>query len=178
MTSNLDRFDAVWTWHRVATHALDLFETEVRDHPEKHLNALAAQSQQDVLSHVSVGRDELENFALLSLWALFEEAINDWLAQRTQWVGGVQDCDQTLRGGLLRRIQHWSIGEKIDAFKPLLGSEFVKNLHTIRTWRDWVAHRKKGPRPAAVDFATAQTLLEETVRQLQACSSKSAQALV
>ena len=50
MTSNLDRFDAVWTWHRVTTHALDLFETEVRDHPEKHLNALATQSQQDVVS--------------------------------------------------------------------------------------------------------------------------------
>ena len=72
MNSNLEQFQAVWTWYRVASHALNVFEQDIRVHPEDHLDELQAESQQSVLSHVGACRDEMENFALLSLWALFE----------------------------------------------------------------------------------------------------------
>ncbi len=177
MNSSLDRFQAVWRWHRIAVRALDVLENEVKQRPESHVEAITGESQQVVLTQVGDCRDELENFALLSLWALFEEAINDWLTQRVQWVGAVPELDEGMRKGLSKRVQHWSISEKIDALKALIGEDVTKDLHAVRKWRDWVAHRKAGARPAAVDFEMAQSLLTTALASLEMCPIGEAEAL-
>lgn len=177
MNSSLDRFQAVWTWHRVAIHALNVFEQDVQVHPEGHLDELQAESQQSILSHVGMCREELDDFALLSLWALFEEAVNNWLTQRVKWAGVAPELDAGIRKGLAKRVQHWTIGEKIDALKPLTGEDVTKDLHAVRKWRDWVAHRTAGARPAAVDFEMAQSLFIAVLTRLEMCPMAEAEAL-
>ncbi len=177
MNSSHDRFQAVWDWHRVAVRAIDVFENEVKQRPESHVDTITSESPQVVLSQIGGCRDEFENFALLSLWALFEEAINDWLTQRVQWASVVPELDEGLRKGLSKRVQHWSITEKIDALKTLIGEDVTKNLHAVRKWRDWVAHRKAGARPAAVDLEMAQSLLIAALTRLEMCPIGQAKAL-
>lgn len=177
MNSSLDRFQAVWTWHRVAVRALNVFEQDVKVHPEGHLDDLRAESQQSVLVHVAMCRDELEDFVLLSLWALFEEALNDWLAQRVKWAGVTSEFDQGIRSGLAMRVQRWDISEKIKALNPLIGEETAKSLRAVLEWRNWVAHRKTGARPAAVDLEMAQSLFIAVLTRLELCPVREAEAL-
>lgn len=182
MNSSPNRFEAVWSWHRVACCALNVFEKALNN-PEKHLSELAelaAESESSVLLHLGICRAEMENFALLSLWAIFEEAINDWLTQRVKWVGvasELPELDEDIRKGLAKRVQHWTIGEKIDALKKLIGEDSAKDLHAVRKWRDWVAHRKTGARPIAVDFEIAQSLLIGVLMRLETCPESDAEAL-
>lgn len=169
MASSLERFDAVWSWYRVSVQALEVFEVEARERPERHLRDLAAESQQEVLAGIGTSRDELENFALLSLWAVFEETINGWLLRRIHWIQATPESDRRITTGLQRQVIHWRVAEKIDALALLIGEDAARNLQTVRKWRDWVAHRKTGPRPTAVDFETAQTLFEAVLTELEDC---------
>lgn len=174
MSSNFERFEAVWMWHRVAVRALDVFEHSAVEHPQQHIEALQTESPASVLAGIQTCREEMENFALLSLWALFEEAINDWLIQRVRWVGAaVPALDNGIRQALQRRIQHWTIGEKIDALKAVVGDDTTRELHKVRKWRDWVAHRKAGARPAACDFEMAQSLFTAVLAELERCPFES-----
>ena len=178
MNFNIERLQATFQWYRITLLALDVLEQDIKNDPEKHLAQLQAESQNSILKQMGKSREELENFALLSFWALFEEILNEWLAQRTQWSGAGQEFDKNICDGLLRRIQHWGITEKIDALKPLLGQEITKNLHTLRRWRDWVAHRKAGARPVAVDFNMAQSLIVAALTALELYPDDKQQAIV
>ena len=169
MASSRERFDSVLAWYRVSTQALDVFEVEARERPERHVAEVAAESQQEVLAGIGASREELENFALLSLWAMFEEVINDWLLRRVRWVRSGENLDPRLQAGLARQVTHWRTAEKIEALAMLLGEETARDLQTVRKWRDWVAHRKRGARPTAVDFETAQALFDAVLTQLEAC---------
>ena len=59
----------------------------------------------------------------------------------------------------------------------LIGEDVTKNLHAVRKWRDWVAHRKAGARPAAVDLEMAQSLLIAALTRLEMCPIGQAKAL-
>lgn len=161
----LQGFVPIWSWKRVNQKALDELEKSLRCRLDQQDDSEARAE----LDQLRPCREELENFVILSLWAVFEETLNTWLAQRTQWSGVTQEMDKGIRDGLLRRIQHWSVAEKIDALKPLFGKDIVQDLHDLRKWRDWVAHRKTGPRPKAVDIEMAQSLFIAALTRLELC---------
>lgn len=170
----LHHFQPVWGWMRTNHKALDALEYNLFRQLEEQEDS-GAQAE---LNQLRLCRQELENFAILSLWAIFEEALNQWLSQRTHWAGVIAAHDQEIRKGLLRRIQYWSIAEKIDALKPVFGKENTSNLHALRSWRDWVAHRKAGPRPEACDIEMAQSLLLAALTRLEMYPAGTAEALV
>lgn len=179
-TSSIARFQAVWDWYQVAVHALDVFEEDIQLNPDRHLAMLGVDAVQSISLNLQSSRDELENFALLSLWALFEEAVNDWFAQRIFWAGSAAELDEMIRGSLLKRIQHWTIVEKIDALKQLLGGDVVRDLHAVRKWRDWVAHRKlnSDARPQVVEFSVVQVLFIDALSNMNAYPSVGAKGLI
>ncbi|MBF0257201.1 MAG: hypothetical protein HQL47_12255, partial [Gammaproteobacteria bacterium] len=154
---------SVWTWQFINQKALDELENSLR----RRLDEQDDSEARDELEQLRICREELENFAILSLWAVFEETLNSWLAQRTYWAVASEEGDRNIRESLLRRIQHWSMAEKIDALQPVFGNEVTHNLQNLRKWRDWVAHRKTGPRPEAVDADMAESLFSEVIAQLE-----------
>ena len=179
MTSSFDeRLRSVWTWQRTAARALALFEREVGEQPERHLDTRWATTEQELLGQIGRCRSELEDFALLSHWAIFEEFVNDWLIRRTHWAGVSSEKDDRVRKWLSRRIQHWSFEEKLTALKPILGEELALELNALRRWRDWVAHRKQEPRPEALDFDQAQSLLTAALTRLEMMPVNAAEVLV
>ena len=178
MNIQIDRFESVWAWHRVATLALDHFEAEIRKDFDAWADAFAGDSHHCIVSSVNASRDELDNFVLLSTWAIFEQSVNDWLASRTYWALGVENCDKSFRLGLLRRIEHWTVSEKIDALKPLLGNELIEDLHCLRRSRDWVAHRKSNcDKPRGLALSSLQLTIEEVLNRMSFCSQGELQAL-
>jgi hypothetical protein len=150
----LQGFKSVWLWKRINQKALDELENSLRRRVDEQDDSEA----RGELEQLRPCREELENFAILSLWAVFEETLNTWLAQRTHWAGVSTEDDKDVRRGLLRRIQHWSVAEKIDALQPVFGKKVTQDLHDLRKWRDWVAHRKTWPRPQAIDVDMAESL--------------------
>lgn len=170
----LQGFQPVWNWKRVSQKALDELEASLRRRLEEQEDS----EVRGELEQLRPCREELENFTMLSLWAVFEETLNTWLAQRTHWAGASSTQeDKKIREGLLRRVQYWSIAEKIDALKSVLGSDIATDLHDLRRWRDWVAHRKTGPRPQAVDIDMAQDLLIAVLTSLESRPNGTPEAL-
>lgn len=170
----LGGFRPVWNWQHTSQKALDVLENQLR----QRLHEQGDSEARAQLEQLVPCREELENFAFLSLWAVFEEALNTWLAQRTHWAGGVAPDEERIRSGLLRRIQHWGMAEKIDALQPLLGSDNTQDLHGLRKWRDWVAHRKIGARPQAISIDMAQSLLISAITQLEMSPQGATHALI
>lgn len=162
-TELLGGFHPVWNWQRTSEKALDALENQLH----QRLHEQGDSEARAELEQLAPCREELENFAILSLWAVFEEALNTWLAQRTHWAGVAMQDEEGIRSGLLRRIQHWGMAEKIDALQPLLGTDNTQHLHGLRKWRDWVAHRKIGARPQAISIDMAQSLLISVMTQLE-----------
>lgn len=177
MNSGLERAASVLAWYRLTNRALDVFEVEARERPEQHLQAVVADSKQLVLAGIGTCRDELENFALLTLWSMFEETINEWLVGRVRWMRTRPEGDPGLQAGLERQLRFWRVSEKIDALGVLIGADAAKDLQTVRQWRDWVAHRKTDARPTAVDFETAQSLIAAALNALDECPTGEAVGL-
>lgn len=179
MTSSFDeRMRSVWTWQRTAARALDLFEREVSEQPNRHLDTRWATTEQELLGQIGHCRSELENFALLSHWAIFEEFVNDWLIRRTHWAGVSLESDDRVRKGLSRRIQHWGFEEKLITLKPILGDKLAMELNALRRWRDWVAHRKQESRPESLDFDQAQSLMIAALTRLELMPVNAAEVLL
>jgi hypothetical protein len=162
-----DRLRAVWQWQRTAARALDGFEREVREQPERYIDPQWATNEQELLQQIGRCREELEDFALLSHWAIFEAFVNDWWIRRTRWADIHPDADEKVKSGLAKRIEHWSFEDKLMALKPWLGDELTAQLNALRRWRDWVAHRKQGPRPDTLDFDQAQSLLIAAITKFE-----------
>lgn len=167
-------FEGVWSWRRVNQKALDELEASLRRRLENGEDSEA----QDELEQLRPCYEELENFVVLSLWAVFEETLNTWLAQRTQWAGTWTEDDRKIREGLVRRIQHWSITEKIDALQPVFSKDVTQDLHDLRKWRDWVAHRKTGPRPRAIDVDMAESLFIAVITRLEMPRNDKVESLI
>ena len=175
MSSDLSQgFAPVSSWTRVNQKALDELENSLR----RRVYVYDDSEARAELEQIGPCREELENFAILSFWAVFEETLNTWLAQRTYWAGVSFENDEDVRKGLLRRIQYWTVAEKIDALKPLFGKELANDLHALRRWRDWVAHRKAGPRPSVVDIEMAQSLFISALTRLEMYPKGAAESLV
>ncbi len=158
------RFLDILNWMPIGQKALDAPQADLR----KRMKTDEDSEAREELGHVGSCRGALEDFAILSMGAVFEELLNTWLIQRLRWVGASTEDDSEIRQGLLRRIQSWSIAEKIDALQPIL-QEQTKDLQELRKWRNWVAHDKKSPRPTAIDVDSAVTLLEAVMTKLPLC---------
>lgn len=169
-----EKFNSVWVWKRISQKALDELEISLRN----RLDTESDSEAHDELMQLKTCREEFENFTVLSLWTVFEEFLNTWIAKRTQWVSTSTEYDETIRSSLLRRIEYWGIAEKINTLKPIIGSEHIKDLHRLRLWRNWIAHSKVGARPEAMDVEMIESLFRSIVIQLERLSHDESKALL
>lgn len=156
--------DALYIISRVAT----------RSDPATQLQVFARTGfeespPQQLEEEVRTCRQAAEDFAILSMWAIFERQLikrleHECLKMKLEDASGF---NQGLFEKLLKAIEYWKIGEALDLAKPLVGSELIGQIKQVKQYRDWIAHRNpRKPTPTKTDADTVERLLCQAIQAL------------
>ncbi len=120
---------------------------------------------------ITTCKQAAEDFAILSMWAVFERRLIKRLEEECYKMQGTQptEFNQRVFEKISSTIEYWRIDEAIDLIKPLVGGNLAGQAKSIKKYRDWVAHRNpRKPTPARVDPQTARELLKIIAAALDA----------
>jgi hypothetical protein len=112
-----------------------------------------------------------EDFAILSMWAVFERRLVTRLEDECYKMHGSQptEFNQRVFEKISSTIEYWRVDEALDLIKPLVGGDLAGQAKSIKKYRDWVAHRNpRKPTPARVDPQTAREILKIIAAALDA----------
>lgn len=112
-----------------------------------------------------------EDFAILSMWAIFERRLFSRLEEECQKMQGTRpsEFNNAVFKKIYETVEYWRIDDAIDLIKPLVGSDLAGQAKNIKKYRDWVVH--KNPRkstPAKIDPQTAKELFKRIAIALDA----------
>lgn len=90
-------------------------------------------------------REELDDLAVLALFAAFERSVLDYLCSVA--VKAEQDVPTPLEAALvaegLKDVDRWYLGDVLDTYKVVVASDTVGDVKQVKEYRDWVAHGKR-----------------------------------
>ncbi len=112
-----------------------------------------------------------QDFAILSMWAVFERRLISRLEEECQKMQGTQasEFNSLVFKKIANTVEYWRIDEALDLIKPLVGADLAGQAKSIKKYRDWVAHRNpRKPTPAKVDPQSARELLKLIAAALDA----------
>jgi len=112
-----------------------------------------------------------EDFAILSMWAVFERRLIARLEDECYKMQGSQptEFNQRIFEKISSAIEYWRVDEALDLIKPMVGSDLAGQAKSIKKYRDWVSHRNPHkPTPARVDPQTAREILKIIAAALDA----------
>lgn len=117
----------------------------------------------DAQADIAACKQAAEDFAILSMWAVFERRLIVRLEDECQKMQGTQPTafNQRVFEKISHTIERWRIDEALDLIKPMVGGDLAGQAKSIKKYRDWVAHRNpRTPVPTRVDPQTARELLK------------------
>lgn len=120
---------------------------------------------------ITACKQAVEDFAILSMWAVFERRLIARLEGECQKMQGTQPSE--FNRGVFEKVcnvvEYWRIDEALDLIKPLVGGDIAGQAKGIKKYRDWVAHRNpRKETPARVDPQTAREILKIIAAALDA----------
>lgn len=96
-------------------------------------------------------RDQIEDLAVLAMWAAFERYIIEQIQNRQSRLATTHPPEfaRSLAKKFAQSVERWPVGEILDLFKKEVGDDLLRSTQAIKKYRDWVAHRnpKKAPPP-------------------------------
>jgi len=131
----------------------------------------SAATDQQILGLLDTAQDTIDEQAVMFLYATFEAALRGHIAAQAGVFVGV--THPTAQFGL--NMKSWfadlcddtRMNQVVDLFKPSVNQDIVAQVGTIRTYRHWLAHGKRGAGPPSVTPVFAYTTLTSF---LQSCS--------
>ncbi|OQY44015.1 MAG: hypothetical protein B6240_11245 [Desulfobacteraceae bacterium 4572_87] len=115
---------------------------------------------------ISDSRANADDFVIVSLWAIFERKLLEYLQvegqkllQRTPTTFNVQ-----VHQKVENEMEYWKSNDVLDLFKSVVNSDLIGNAKQVKKYRDWIAHKnpQKGP-PSNVPPQTAYRILSDII---------------
>jgi hypothetical protein len=103
----------------------------------------------DAESKIMAGRNNADDFVILSLWAVFERVLLEEIQRESKKM--LNDADSTFTSKIYNKIEneieYWRFDDVLDLFKERVDPCLIGNAKQIKKYRDWIAHRnpKKPP---------------------------------
>lgn len=87
--------------------------------------------------------DELSDLVTISLWAVFQRFVTDYLLQKGVGLKTIEPeyLAPPLHKKFVTSVEYWRFEDVLKLFKPVVGEELVKKIKVIKTYRDFIAHR-------------------------------------
>lgn len=126
------------------------------------LEDLSAAQAQDALA---VSSQQLDDLAVLAMWATFERFVFDVIQTRVKLVDAEKPGSSFLHAFERRffdEIERWQFGKVLDLFKESTSGDLIGQAKQIKQYRDWVAHQNpKSTPPTRVEPYSAFSILSE-----------------
>lgn len=167
MTELLDR---VWSWYESVCDSISAAAYLVENAPGRIPPSLkfADLAPEAALDTLGQTQKEIEDHAVLALFAVFERSILDHLVSTARNVEGrlASALERRMVSEGLKDLDRWRLGDVLDVYKVRIDSRLVGDVKQVKRYRDWVAHGRRSPVPTQMNPKTAYDRLSEFVRAL------------
>ncbi len=113
----------------------------------------------DILTSSGLYVDELEDLAILALWARFEKYLRSYFQSKTSCIAALRPtviCSN-INSQLNKEIEYWKMNDILDVLKDAnngVDPNLIGQAKQIKQYRDWVAHG----RPSKKSYSASVTL--------------------
>ena len=170
--SGTDALDAVWEIYRIYKDNIKIVKRciDVMDTAKTRGTIFIEATKDQSDSYLKTARNEIDDFIIFSMWAVFERQLFDLLQHENNRVfcsAQSKAITEKIFKKIEQEIEYWRIDEVLDIFKTKVDPSLIGEVKKVKKYRDWLAHRnpKKGT-PAKVDPNTAYNLLRSVLSQL------------
>ncbi|MGA2027015.1 MAG: hypothetical protein ABSH17_08105 [Syntrophobacteraceae bacterium] len=144
-----DSLNEVWENYQLARDCFKITGRIVKSKNQGLLSytSFAMASEEDAGKIIEIGRSEWDDFAILSLWAVFERVVIDFVREKAKILINQhpKDFSKRLYGFVEGQIEFWKIGDKLDLLKGVVDSALIGQAKQIKNYRDWVVHKSRTP---------------------------------
>lgn len=165
--------DPIWDAHLTARFALKVVRRCVQVAGINRVTAFsntrfAGLADQQCLDLLDAAQTEVNDSAVLSLYATFEATLRDHVGQQAHHLHGAQQPTPAFGIALATSFSEYCARSRMDDLSDLfvsaVGQPLVAQVGTIRVYRHWLAHGRSWPRPTNVTpqfvYQTLTTFLQ------------------
>jgi hypothetical protein len=171
MSPDENPLDAVWAAYITTKDCLKIAD-RARNQASLELlrkTGLILLSDAEASEQLTMCHDESENFAVLSMWAVFERFIIDYLRDKGRHLMEIEPkgLSEPFYSQLEASVEYWRIEDILDILKGVVDSRLIGDAKNIKKYRDWVAH--KNPRRShegKTDPKLAYSILSQIIESI------------
>lgn len=119
--------------------------------------SLDGMSPADIKEELQNAERELDDLAILALYAAFEAELRDHLQRQADILPAAMGLSPGFQTGLFQSVVGWSTRLRLDEarklYHPMVGDDSASRIGQIERYRHWVAHGRRGKQPASFDPA-------------------------
>lgn len=160
--------DPIWDAHLTARAALKVVRRCITvsgiDRAKAFSNTrFDGLSDQQCIDLLDPARTEVDDSAVLSLYATFEARMRDHVVQQSRHLHAAQQPTPAfgvaLAASFSEYCDRYRMDDLADLFVAAVGQPLIAQVGNIRTYRHWLAHGRRGAQPPTVSPSFAyQTL--------------------
>ncbi len=160
--------DPIWDAHLTARDALKVVRRSVTvagiDRAKAFSNTrFDGRTDQQCIDLLDAAQTEVDDSAVLSLYATFEASLRDQIAQQAHHLHAAQqpnpDFGIALAASFSEYCDRNRMDDLADLFASAVGQVLVAQVGNIRTYRHWLAHGRRWVQPPNVTPAFAYQAL-------------------
>lgn len=137
--------DQIWQSYQVLCDSLRIAQRTVSRDNIALLNSTVFMTdlKDRATDQIKKGRNDVNDYIILSLWASFERRIMDYLQQQGDRLlsPSLSEFNKRIHKKISKEIEYWKIDDILDIFKGLVEPKLIGQAKQIKQYRDWVAHR-------------------------------------
>jgi hypothetical protein len=119
---------------------------------------------------VKESRGSVEDFLIVSLWAVFERTLLEYvqLEGRKLLRNIPTKFNTQVHKKVDNEMEYWKSDDILDLFKAVVSPDLIGNAKQVKKYRDWIAHKnpKKGA-PQNVPPSTAYRILSAIMSEVE-----------
>jgi hypothetical protein len=164
--------DQVWESYLVTIDCLKVASRSIEKNQLDLVNKtrFVGSAIDEAKTRIKNSRDDADDFVIVSLWAMFERKILEYLQEEGRKL--LQKTPTAFNKRVQQKVENemerWKRDDILDLFKSVVDPDLIGSAKQVRHYRDWIAHKnpKKGP-PPNVPPQTAYRILSQIISEVE-----------
>lgn len=174
----MNPLDEIWAWYEAARDSLRLALHVVASVPSSAIppdiipkkSIFQSARSDEVTQRLQKARQELDDLAIVALWASFEQQVLDHIEQvvhRTLKQKRKDRLQQRILQERLKNPRYWHFEEVLDLYKAIIDPQLVGDVKQVLQYRNWIAHGRTSPMPPNIVPRAAYERLKDFLDRLK-----------
>lgn len=173
----MNPLDEIWAWYEAARDSLHLALRVITSTPSAAIrpeiipreSIFQSAHPDEVTQRLQKASQELDDLAIVALWASFEQQVLDHVEQVVSELSK-KEKDRLQRSVLKERLKkprYWHFEEVLNIYKAIIDPQLVGDVKQVLQYRNWVAHGRTSPMPPNIVPRAAYERLKDFLDRLK-----------